>query len=199
MDQAAKGLRPLKVILVGKSGVGKTSLINTFFEQPYDETQPTLAPAFCSASVALPDGSRVELHVWDTAGQEQFQAVGELFYRDSDVAFVCFDFERMGTIAEWIRRVHAQVPECIVFLVLTKADLLTSAQQTEAFAKRTWLIEEHKAKELHITSAAQGSGVNELFLAAGMCIKQICKPAPPVSVSIVSSGKKSDKKDKCKC
>jgi small GTP-binding protein len=199
MDHPLTAPRALKVILVGKSGVGKTSLINAFFDQPYEETQPTISPAFCTAPVTIPDGTKVELHVWDTAGQEQYQAIGEMFYRDADIAFICFDFGRMNTIGEWIRKVHAQVQDCIIFLVLTKADLLVPMEQTEALARRTELLEEHRAKEMHITSAAQGSGVAELFISAGMCVKQILRPAPPVSVTIQPSMKKSEKTGKCGC
>jgi small GTP-binding protein len=93
--------RPIKVILVGSSAVGKTSLINAYFDQAQDlETSPTVAPAFVATSIKLSSDQLVELHIWDTAGQERFQSIGGMFYRDSDIAFVCSDFSRIDTVPE---------------------------------------------------------------------------------------------------
>jgi Ras-related protein Rab-7A len=84
--------RPIKVILVGSSGVGKTSLINNYFDQPHEtDTSPTVAPALVATTISIPSGQPVDLHIWDTAGQERFQSIGGMFYRESDVALVCFD------------------------------------------------------------------------------------------------------------
>ena len=66
----------LKIILVGSSGVGKTSLVNAYFSQPFEgQTQPTVAPAFCGNTVTLSNGKSIYLHIWDTAGQERFQSI----------------------------------------------------------------------------------------------------------------------------
>lgn len=199
MDQAKKGRRPLKVILVGSSGVGKTSLINAYFEQPYEtDTQPTVAPAFCGTTIELPDKSQVELHIWDTAGQERFQSIGGMFYRDSDIAFVCFDQTTTDTISDWIDRVHKQVQDCIIFLVATKSDTMSEEEQEEFLANRDSMIRDMGAKHFFLTSAQKGSGVQELFVAAAQCIEQICAPAAPATVT-VTGNLKNKKKDGCNC
>ena len=188
-------LRPLKIILVGSSGVGKTSLINAYFDQPYkNETQPTVAPAFCCSSVRIPSGESVDLHIWDTAGQERFQSIGGMFYRDSDVAFICFNVETIDTIPQWISKVLAQGPDCIIFLVLTKEDLLSIEEKEKILNDSTRLMEEYKAKGFYLTSAATGNGVANLFQAAGRCIEDICSISAPSTVEI----QKNDKND-CKC
>lgn len=191
--------RPLKVILVGSSGVGKTSLINAYFEQPYEtDTQPTVAPAFCGTTVDLPDKSQVELHIWDTAGQERFQSIGGMFYRDSDIAFVCFDLTTIDTIGDWIDRVHKQVHDCIIFLVATKSDTMSEEEMSNLLEERDNLTTKNGAKHFYITSAQKGVGVHELFLSAAQCVEQICAPAAPATVSVTGSGK-DKKKDGCSC
>lgn len=180
-----KERRPLKVILVGSSGVGKTSLINAYFGQPHEnDTQPTVAPAYCGSTVELKDKSTVDLQIWDTAGQEKFQSIGSMFYRESDIAFICFDYQNKPTIHTWISRVHAQVSDCIIFLVLTKSDLLTPDEEKEILNQKNDLLNDMKAQEFFITSASNKIGVSELFYAAAQCITTICKTSEPSSVAI---------------
>ncbi|OHS98462.1 small GTP-binding protein [Tritrichomonas foetus] len=197
MSSNTNGRRPLKVILVGSSGVGKTSLISAFFDQPYEtETQPTVAPAYCGATIELKDKSKVDLQIWDTAGQERFQSIGGMFYRESDIAFVCFDFQNKATIPNWINRVHAQVSDCIIFLVATKSDILSDEETAELQAEAPNLVRELKAQQFFLTSASKMSGVRELFQEAGECVNQICKTTTAVSVPLDN---KRPKEQSCKC
>ena len=186
------------MILVGSSGVGKTSLINAFFEQPYEtDTQPTVAPAFCSTTIELSDKSQVELHIWDTAGQERFQSIGGMFYRDSDIAFVCFEKGLQESIPDWIGRVRKQVPDCIIFLVTTKSDMLTEDEKNELLATRDDLLDKNDAKEFFLTSAQKGEGVKELFTAAAKCVEQICAPATPAVVKVTDDHKQNHPRKGC--
>jgi small GTP-binding protein len=171
------------VILVGSTSVGKTSLINAYFDQPFEsEVQATVAPAFCAATVKLADHTEVELHVWDTAGQERFQSIGSMFYRDSDIAFVCFESSTINSISGWVERVRKEVPDCFVFLVATKTDLLSGDEITNLELSAQDLVAELRAKQFCKTSAKDGKGVRELFVAAGELVSEICAPAAPATV-----------------
>ena len=65
-----------KVILIGDSNVGKTSLVHRVKEGSFrqDAQQPTIGCAFCEHSPKLSDGRRVRLAIWDTAGQEKYRS-----------------------------------------------------------------------------------------------------------------------------
>lgn len=87
-----------KVIFIGDSSVGKTSIIKRFFEESFTEdTQPTLAWAQKSKKVPVgpksPDGEQqmIKLDVWDTAGQEKFRNITRGYYKVSAGVAICFD------------------------------------------------------------------------------------------------------------
>jgi small GTP-binding protein len=182
--------RPLKVILVGSSGVGKTSLINVFLDEVFDpHAQPTIAPAFCSKSVRVSDDTEIDLHIWDTAGQECFQSIGSMFYRDADVAFVCFDWGAITTIPEWVSRVREQVADCAVLLVATKSDLLSDADTGPFMAAGQKYRDDVKARALFLTSAAANVGVQELYSYAAGCRRTRGTTVPPtVRVGAATEG-----------
>ena len=161
----------LKVILVGSSGVGKTSLIGAYFKQPFDnQPEPTVAPAYSSTDIKRGDGIVVSLQIWDTAGQERFYSVSKLFFRDADVAFVCFEiFDDQSTenISEWIKRVKEEVQGCKIILVGTKSDLQTEESiQKWNETKRPELQEKYPDTAIYLTSAISKTGIQELFNAA---------------------------------
>lgn len=184
----------LKVILVGSSGVGKTSLVSAFFENPFDNQDlPTVAPASCTATVTLDDGTKVVLQIWDTAGQERFQSISQMFYRDSHVAFVCYDLEREDTVEQWVDRVRNQVPQCNILLVTTKADLLSQEDQVSCADRGAELMRRLNCKLHLLTSSATGLGVKELFQHAGKFYAEI-NPPTTETVKVDESNNKKDKK-----
>lgn len=178
-------LPSIKVILVGASGVGKTSLVSAFFDQQFEkQTLPTVAPAFCSAEVSLSDGRKIELRMWDTAGQEQYQSVSQMFYRDAQVCLICYDLEAKDAIQTWYDAVKAQVPDCIMLLVLTKSDTLTENQLEEARVEGKELTRVYHASGFYTTSARIGLGVKELFQSCASCIDQISPTSNPLSNTV---------------
>lgn len=70
-SQYKKGF--LKIIIIGDSGVGKTSLLESYnYRKISKSAKPTIGAEFLKKKVSLKDGSDVNLQLWDTAGQERF-------------------------------------------------------------------------------------------------------------------------------
>jgi small GTP-binding protein len=156
----------VKLILVGPSGAGKTSLISCFLRgQAEPDALPTVAPAFSNATITVQSGV-VDLQIWDTAGQEKYVSVSQIFYRDSHVAFVCYEPGHPEVIEPWINRVREQVPTCAIILVATKADLLTDQERLALFNQSLNLVQVHNAKSHFITSSISGLNISELFYGA---------------------------------
>ena len=74
----------LKVIILGDSGVGKTSLMNQFVNKKFsNQYKATIGADFLTKEVMV-DDRLVTMQIWDTAGQERFQSLGVAFYRGAD-------------------------------------------------------------------------------------------------------------------
>ncbi|KAJ5340752.1 hypothetical protein N7541_009876 [Penicillium brevicompactum] len=81
----------LKVIILGDSGVGKTSLMNQYVNKKFSGSyKATIGADFLTKEV-LVDDRLVTMQIWDTAGQERFQSLGVAFYRGADCCVLVYD------------------------------------------------------------------------------------------------------------
>ncbi|XP_035231156.1 ras-related protein Rab-7a-like [Stegodyphus dumicola] len=91
-SNAESGKRPLlKVIILGDSGVGKTSLMNRFVNKKFNcAYKATIGADFLTRDITV-DDKVVTLQIWDTVGQEKFQSLGVAFYRGADCVILVYD------------------------------------------------------------------------------------------------------------
>lgn len=81
----------LKVIILGDSGVGKTSLMNQYVNKKFSKQyKATIGADFLTKEVMI-DDKLVTMQIWDTAGQERFQSLGVAFYRGADSCVLVYD------------------------------------------------------------------------------------------------------------
>ncbi|CAI0423086.1 unnamed protein product [Linum tenue] len=81
----------LKVIILGDSGVGKTSLMNQYVNRKFsNQYKATIGADFLTKEVQFED-RLFTLQIWDTAGQERFQSLGVAFYRGADCCVLVYD------------------------------------------------------------------------------------------------------------
>lgn len=192
----------VKVILIGSSGVGKTTIISSFLESPFEQqAAPTVAPAQCSAKVTI-DGKTIILQIWDTAGQEKFQSISKMYYQQAEVAIVCYQSDKFNQeeLAKWIGGVREIVPDCKIVIVATKSDLISDEDMLELHNNAVTLVDTFKAASHFVTSAKSGNGIHELFHYAGEIGIQVAKPE--VNNIVKPVAKPADKKGKnknCDC
>jgi len=80
-----------KLVVLGDSGVGKTTLIHKFIENEFRvDFKATIGADFSCKTIDV-DGQKVELQIWDTAGEERFHSVGAAFYRGTDACIIVYD------------------------------------------------------------------------------------------------------------
>ena len=82
----------VKLVIIGDSSVGKTSLIQMFEHNKFSQSfKPTIGADFSNKEITLEDGRIVTIQIWDTAGQERFQSLGSAFYRGADCCVLVYD------------------------------------------------------------------------------------------------------------
>lgn len=81
----------MKIIILGDSGVGKTSLMNQYVKKAFsNQYKATIGADFLTKEIVIED-KLVTLQIWDTAGQERFQSLGVAFYRGAEACVLVYD------------------------------------------------------------------------------------------------------------
>lgn len=132
----------LKIIILGDSGVGKTSLIQRYVNKKYTQQyKATIGADFSTKEVELEDinggKATATLQIWDTAGQERFQSLGVAFYRGADCCVLVYDvtneksFQRLKTWRnDFLLNSNVSNPESFPFVILgNKMDVDDSKKQ----------------------------------------------------------------------
>ncbi|XP_007565703.1 ras-related protein Rab-7a [Poecilia latipinna] len=121
----------LKTILIGNSGVGKSSVMNRYVDNRFTNMyRATIGTDFFSKAVRI-NGNTVTLQIWDTAGTERFQSLGTPLYRGSQCCMLVFDVTSLTSFSalemwrkEFLVQGEPQDPEDFPFIVLgNKTDL----------------------------------------------------------------------------
>jgi len=134
-----------KLVLIGDSDVGKSSLLIRFADDYYSDSYiSTIGVDFRIKTVDVGGGAKVTLQIWDTAGQERFRNMTSSYYRDAEGIIIVFDLGDLSSfehLKEWIREIDQIAPKDVVKLVVgNKADLLgddrqVSVDQLQRFAE----------------------------------------------------------------
>jgi len=157
----------IKVVLLGESGVGKTSIISQFTTHKFDPHRETsLSAQFVSKSVDFPDiGQSIKFDIWDTVGQEKYRSIAKIFYKDAKVIIFVYDittqFSFDGIKNYWYEETKANWDgNPILAVVANKVDLYeaqkVSHNEGKEFAEKIGAI-------FQTTSALSDSGISTLF------------------------------------
>ncbi|XP_053671828.1 ras-related protein Rab-23 [Anopheles nili] len=131
----------LKVIVVGNGGVGKTSMVQRYCKGIYTKDyKKTIGVDFLERQIEI-DGEDIRIMLWDTAGQEEFDAITKAYYRGAQACVLTFsttDRASFEAICEWKRKVENECSEIPTVLVQNKIDLMDQAvvtfEEAEALA-----------------------------------------------------------------
>jgi len=125
-------MQNIKCVIVGDAGVGKTSMLMSYVNGAFpNESIPTVHDSY--AANVMVDGKPVQLGLWDTPGDEDYDRIRPLSYPQADVVLVLFSimssssFENVAS--KWMPEIRHHLPDAPVILVGTKSDLRTSKQQ----------------------------------------------------------------------
>jgi small GTP-binding protein len=162
-------MEEIKSVVVGDGTVGKTCLLISYTSDKYDDSYiPTIFDTY-SCNILL-DNKPVNLGLWDTAGQEDYDRLRPLSYPHTDVFLICFSLVNRITLNsvrnKWVPEIQHYCPKATWILVGTKADLRN--EDTENPSSISTLEAQQLADELgawgyYECSARTGKGVKNVF------------------------------------
>lgn len=162
-DEQNLKLVEYKIILVGDSGVGKTSILKKFINNEFNEDiKCTINIDFFSKSIKIDKNLYTNLKIYDTAGQEKYRALIKKYYQGTDGIILVFDLTNENSfnkLKSWINEVSDNTEKAQIILVGNKADLIErkiDEETAENFAKQ------RDIKYIE-TSAKEGTNILLLF------------------------------------
>lgn len=160
-----------KVVVVGDGACGKTCLLEVFKRNKFpDEYIPTVVDNFVK-DVELSDDKIVSLTLWDTAGQEDYDSVRPLSYKDTDLVLLCYSIEKSELLdnikKKWVLEINNYCPGAGYFLVGLKKDIRGDSgfDQMKVVTEDEGMniAREIKAVKFFECSAKTGENVNVIF------------------------------------
>jgi Ras-related protein Rab-7A len=159
----------IKILILGDSGVGKTSTITRFFDKTYiNKYVATIGVDFFVKEFKY-NNKKVLMQVWDTAGQERFSSLSRSYFRGTDGCILMFDLTNQRSfdnIENWRKKFIAQCfseygydPK--VILIGNKVELINQRQVSDIDIKK-WLNDNRSTVYLE-TSAAVNLNVDIIF------------------------------------
>lgn len=171
MEQGAPGSRratDVKVVVLGESGVGKTSIVSQLAHKTFHEdVQTTIGAAFASADFST-GAAEYTLRLWDTAGQEKYHSLAPMYYRGAMAAVIVFDLTRahtFRTVKHWVAELSVHGPRDIALAIVgNKSDLVESGVAAREVVETD---AREFARSIGATyaevSARAGDGIERLF------------------------------------
>ena len=193
-----------KLVLLGDSAVGKSSLVLRFVRGQFFEYQEsTIGAAFLTQTVPVND-TTVKFEIWDTAGQERYHSLAPMYYRGAAAAIVVYDItnrDSFNRAKAWVKELQRQGnPNIVIALAGNKADL-TPKRKVEPDEAQSYADE--NGIFFMETSAKTAANVNELFVAIARKLPRATSTAKqPTQGGIVIQPSDTQQKSKssgCSC
>ncbi|GMT29307.1 hypothetical protein PFISCL1PPCAC_20604 [Pristionchus fissidentatus] len=168
-----------KLVLLGESAVGKSSLVLRFVKGQFHEYQEsTIGAAFLTQTVCL-DEATVKFEIWDTAGQERYHSLAPMYYRGAQAAIVVYDItnqESFQKAKNWVKELQRQAsPNIVMALAGNKADMANKRavdyEEAQAYAEDNGLL-------FMETSAKTSMNVTDVFMAIAKKLPLGAGPEP---------------------
>ncbi|XP_074604519.1 RAS oncogene family member Rab35 [Brevipalpus obovatus] len=154
-----------KLLIIGDSGVGKSSLLLRFADNTFSGSYITTIGVDFKIKTITVDGERIKLQIWDTAGQERFRTITSTYYRGTHGVIVVYDVSNSDTfsnVKRWLGEIDQNCDVVNRILVGNKNDdpnhKVVLTEDAQRFADQMGI-------QLYETSAKENINVEEMFMA----------------------------------
>ncbi|XP_036382526.1 ras-related protein Rab-35b [Megalops cyprinoides] len=188
-----------KLLIIGDSGVGKSSLLLRFADNTFSGSYiTTIGVDFKIRTVEI-NGEKVKLQIWDTAGQERFRTITSTYYRGTHGVIVVYDVtsaESFVNVKRWLHEINQNCDDVCRILVGNKNDdpnsKVVETNDAQKFAEQMGI-------SLFETSAKENINVEEMFNCITELVLRAKKAKQPQQAQndVVKLNKNSKRKKKC--
>ncbi|KAJ3452091.1 ras-related protein rab-5c [Anaeramoeba flamelloides] len=156
----------IKIVMLGQCGTGKTSIVIRFVQNEFKEnTKPTVGANFFLRSMNFEDQNFC-LRLWDTSGQEKFDSLTPLYYRNANIAILVYDVKSISSLEKvkyWVKEIKNNVKVMPLLLIVgNKMDEYIEEYDYET-VERAKVIAQKMGIGVAQASAKTGEGINEIF------------------------------------
>ena len=187
---------PCKVVLLGESGVGKTSILTKFVTGIFPKlVMVSTTSSYVSKNIKVDENYIVKLKLWDTAGQERYRSLAKIFYQNAAAAILVYDIRSLHSFNEiknyWANEIKSNSPKDIIIAIC--------ANKSDDYLEQEVPTQEGKnlAKELNAifmcTSAKEGTGIEDLF---NLIATKFIEPSKDISESFMNKEEIIEQKKK---
>ena len=169
-DSEFKDSLMFKIILIGNSGVGKTSITNNALKNIFFESyRATIGMEIFSLFVKV-NHKIIKLQIWDTCGQEIYRSLITNFYRNSSLAVIVYSIDKKTSFKDidlWLKELRLySSPDIKIILIGNKSDLEDKREVT--YEEGAKYLEDDRIMSFYETSAKTGDNVKKLFEEIGI-------------------------------
>ncbi|XP_069107744.1 ras-related protein Rab-5B-like [Argopecten irradians] len=174
--------KQIKLVLLGESGVGKSSIALRFVRGEFNENgETTIGAAYLTKTINC-QGCPIKFDIWDTAGQERYHSLAPMYYRGAPAAVVVYDVTNVNSYNKatlWVKELMQQASAMMVIVLAgNKADMVTDTRCNNEEARK--FAAENKLLYAE-TSAKTGMHVDDIFNQIGNVIAR--QQSPVVSAN----------------
>ena len=159
------GIPELKMILLGESGVGKTSIIKRYLNDQFDRNeQSTMSMSYVAKTIEV-DKKKITLNIWDTIGQEKYRSISKLFLNETKIVILVYDITSIHSFKEldyWYGLCQELLgPEIILGVAGNKMDLYLEQEVPDDQVKE---FTESKGAIFSLLSAKENKDTVDLYI-----------------------------------
>lgn len=176
--QSNQRFAQFKLVLLGESAVGKSSIVHRFVKNTFDDMrESTIGAAFLTQTITIPESeTTIKFEIWDTAGQERYKSLAPMYYRNANAALCVYDITSRSSFQkaqDWIKELKKQAPEGIVIALVGNKSDLDDEREVESSEVQEYVQEQNSNGCSIITaecSAKSGDGVLDVFNKIGRAL-----------------------------
>ncbi|XP_025939948.1 ras-related protein Rab-18 isoform X2 [Apteryx rowi] len=181
-------LTTLKILIIGESGVGKSSLLLRFTDDTFDpELAATIGVDFKVKTISV-DGNKAKLAIWDTAGQERFRTLTPSYYRGAQGVILVYDVTRRDTFVKldnWLNELETyctrnDIVKMLVGNKIDKENREVDRNEGLKFARKHSMLFIGSAR-ITLKDDSSGKAVHREFLYFRLCFFSLINDVSPSS------------------